>query len=121
MEMSQVPGVVQQVYQRVLSRDPDPQGMIWYGSRLSRDEMKVKDVVKDVGFSQEFTDRFVSGASPVDAVRTCYWRFLARDPDPEGQEAYERLGRVHGFHSVIASILDSQEYMQKFGTDRVPN
>ncbi len=121
MEMSQVPGVVQQVYQRVLSRDPDPQGMIWYGSRLSRDEMKVKDVVRDVGFSQEYMDRFVNNVSPQEAVRNAYWHFLARDPDPEGQEGYERISRVHGFRAVISGLLDSQEYNQKFGTDRVPN
>lgn len=121
MDMAQVPGVVQQVYQRVLARDPDPQGMIWYGSRLSRDEMNVKDVVKDVGFSQEYLDRFVNGVSPGDAVRNAYWHFLARDPDPTAQEAYERISQVQGFHSVIAGLLESQEYQQKFGTQRVPN
>jgi hypothetical protein len=121
MEIQQVPETMSQIYHRVLERDPDPQGLIWYGARLWRNEANVKDVVKDIGLSPEYTEKFISNKPTDEAVRTCYHHFLARDPDPEGLEGYQRVARVHGFKPVITGLLESEEYTQKFGTDKVPS
>lgn len=120
MEITQVPETVNQLYHRVLERDPDPQGLIWYGARLWRDEANIKDAVKEIGLSPEYMERFVSNKPTEEAVKNCYQHFLARDPDPEGLEGYQHVAHVHGFKPVITGLIESEEYTQKFGTDRVP-
>jgi hypothetical protein len=120
MEIHQVPESMTQAFHRVLERDPDPEGLIWYGARLWRNEVSVKDVIKEMGLSPEYTEKFISNKPTDEAVKNCYRHFLAREPDPEGLEGYQHVAHVQGFRPVITGLLESEEYLQKFGTDRVP-
>ena len=120
MDIHQVPETMTQAYHRVLERDPDPEGLIWYGARLWRDEARVKDVIKEMGLSPEYSEKFISNQPTDEAVKNCYRHFLAREPDPEGLEDYQHVAEVQGFQPVITGLIESEEYTQKFGTDRVP-
>jgi hypothetical protein len=120
MDIHQVPETVTRLYHRVLERDPDPQGLIWYGAQLWRDEAKVKDAVKEMGLSTEYQDRFISNKPTDEAIKLCFQHFLAREPDQEGLEDYRHIAYAHGFHPVITGLIESEEYSQKFGEDRVP-
>lgn len=121
MEIEQVPQTVNQIYQRVLGRESDPQGLLWYGSRLWHDEMSVKDVVKEIALSPEYMERFVSNRPTDEAVKISYEHFLAREPDATGLAGYQLVAQAQGFRPVITGLLECEEYQQKFGTDRVPS
>jgi hypothetical protein len=120
MDIHQVPQTLTQLYHRVLERDPDPEGLVYYGSRLWRNEANVKDAVKEMGLSSEYRERFVQNKPTDEAVTLCYQHFLAREPDPHGLEGYQRVAQAHGFPPVITGLIESEEYAQRFGTDRVP-
>lgn len=121
MEIAQVPQTVSHLYQQVLERDPDPQGMIWYGSQLWHNEMSVKEAVKEIGLSPEYAERFIYNRPADEAITLCYQHFLAREPDPTGLAGYQQVAQVHGFQPIITGLLESEEYRQKFGMDRVPS
>jgi hypothetical protein len=111
---------VTQIYQRVLERSVDTSGLITWGGVLSRGEESVRDVVRHLGHSQEYRDRFITPLSIADAVGATYQHFLARNADPGGLQTFERVAEVRGFDAVVDDLVGSQEYTNRFGDDNVP-
>lgn len=73
-----------------------------------------------MGLSPEYQERFVNYRPTDEAIKLCYQHFLAREPDLEGLEVYQHVAHVFGFQPVITGLIESEEYAQKFGTERVP-
>ena len=116
-----VPGVLEQLYKQVLERDVDPVGQIFFGCQLVRGELSVRDVVRDVGLSQEYTARFITPDTVQNAVQLCYQHFLARPADPGGLAAWEQVAQTQGWQAVIIGLVNSAEYTTRFGDDVVPH
>lgn len=120
-DLTVLPAVLDQLYQQVLERQVDPVGLIGWGCSLSRGEQSMRDVVRNIGHSQEYHDRFIAPLTIADAVRACYRHFLAREADSTGLQFWEGVATQQGFLSVIDGIVDSEEYTSKFGDDQVPH
>jgi hypothetical protein len=54
------------------------------------------------------------------AIRTLYRHLLGREADPEGLESAAAFAAANGLPAVIPQILNSPEYMQRFGENGVP-
>lgn len=120
--------LVHQMYKQIFNRKADRDGLNTYGSSLRRGEKNVRDIVKEIGCSDEFM-RILKSKSLADAVDTCYWRFLGRRADPGGRNYYiNELENNHRLNEnrpdyqwFVRSLVDSLEYGRKFGENRVPH
>lgn len=118
--LNEVPNLVSNIYRRVLERDWDPVGLIGWGSALDRGEMSVREVVRCCALSQEHMDRFIRPNSVAEAVKICYRHLLAREADPGGLQNWIRVFQQEGVDNVINGIINSKEYMDRFGEDGYP-
>lgn len=116
----EVPTLISNIYQRVLERDWDPVGLIFWGSQLDRGEMSVREVVRRVALSEEHMARFIKPHSVEEAVKICYRHLLAREADPGGLQNWVKVFQQEGVDNVIHGIVDSNEYMDRFGEDGYP-
>jgi len=116
--------VVSELYRHVLQRAPDAGAQHWE-QQLASGNMTVREVVRNLATSQEHQQRFGQTESgegtPYErAVARVYRHVLARQPDPQGQQAHARLAQQQGIDAVVNSLLNSQEYTQQFGNWGVP-
>jgi hypothetical protein len=116
--------VVAEIYRHTLERSPDPGAQRWEQELVSG-RMTVRDVVRAVAKSQEYMERFGRAESgegqPYErAVARLYRHVLARQPDAGGQADAARAAQQRGLAHVVDIFVDSPEYTQKFGDNRVP-
>ena len=114
-----------QLYQQVLDRLPDPQGKGLRIAQLEQGSHSVKDLVKALGTSNEYRDRFVSGYYERkdwhSIVTFMYQKFLARLPENETViKSHSKTIVSHSWETLARGIIDSNEYAQRFNTDIVP-
>ena len=116
--------VVNELYRHMLERQPDAGSAHWV-QQLESGRMTVREVVRAIASSPEYTQRFFfaeSGEStPYErSVGRLYRHLLGRQPDPEGERVFARLAQQSGPDAVIDRILNSNEYRQQFGDWGVP-
>lgn len=112
---------ITQVYRTVLERSPDAVGLGIYGGQLQRDEKTLQEIVREVGKSREYFDRFVSPFSPKEVVRFLYRHFLCRDPENEDIiNEHVRLFNSKGWQYNIDKLVGSEEYKERFGSHSPP-
>jgi hypothetical protein len=116
--------VVNELYRHMLERQADAASAHWV-QQLESGRMTVRDVVRSIAASPEYTERFFyaeSGEStPYErSVARFYRHLLGRQPDPEGQRVFARVAQQSGPEAVIDRILNSNEYRQQFGDWGVP-
>lgn len=116
--------VVSELYRHILERAPDPGAQQWE-QQLASGTMTVREVVRNLVTSQEhmrqFGQREAGEGTPYErAVGRMYRHLLARQPDSEGQQAHAQLAQQQGIAAVATSLINSQEYTQKFGDWDVP-
>jgi hypothetical protein len=105
--------VVSAVYRQVLRREPTEEELRQGSSYLSAER----------GRLLEFVARTATRAANnnEEAVRILYQRLLGRDPDPSGLRTYTEMANRDGIDAVARSIVNSREYGDRAGGDRVPN
>jgi Phycobilisome Linker polypeptide/Domain of unknown function (DUF4214) len=116
--------VVNELYRHMLERQPDAASAGWV-QQLERGRMTVRDVVRAIASSPEYTQRFIypeAGESvPYErSVARFYRHILGRQPDPEGLRDYARLAQQSGPQAVVDRLVASREYGQRFGAWGVP-
>ena len=116
--------VVNELYRHMLERQADAGSAHWV-QQLESGRMTVRDVVRAIATSPEYTQRFVyteSGENtPYErSVARLYRHLLGRQPDPDGQRVFARVAEQSGPEAVIDRILNSNEYRQQFGDWGVP-
>ena len=123
----EVPHLVNQIYQQVLERsvlngdgNSTDSGLMYYSDKLRRGEMSVRDVVRALGLSQEYAQRFIIPNTNANAVRFCYKHFLAREPEEKGLTYWTQQSMIGEWPVVIKGLVDSDEYTERFGDDVVP-
>jgi len=111
--------LVHQAYCRVLERPVDESGLIDYGNALKGDKT-VKQLIYELVTSQEHKDKFYDDDNLKNSVIKLYEHLLARDPDSSGLQSWRRVLRDQGYEAVVRGLIDSKEYNDKFGNDKVP-
>lgn len=116
--------VVNELYRHMLERQADAGSAHWV-QQLESGRMTVRDVVRSIATSPEYTQRFVYAESgeitPYErSVARLYRHILGRQPDPAGQRAFARMVEQSGPEAAIDRILVSREYNQQFGDWAVP-
>ena len=105
--------IVRRAYEDVLNREPDPEGMRTYRSRIIDDHWSEQDVRSDLRKSAERTGKSPAAAEMV--VRRAYQDILGRDPDPAGLAMYRNKLVKEGWceRDVRSDLKKSSEYRQK--------
>ena len=111
------------LYHNVLGRDIDDTSLVDHCNRLVQNQETMRDVVRDLAHSSEYTERFIAThPSPPDQITLAYKQFLGRDPDSEGLETYkQQMASGKKIDDVINDLIGSQEYSDKFGDNGVPH
>jgi hypothetical protein len=119
--------LVNQIYQQVLERsalnaigNSTDSGLMYYSDKLRRGEMSIRDVVRALGLSQEYAQRFIIPYTNADAVRFCYKHFLAREPEEKGLSYWTQQSMIGEWPVVIEGLVDSDEYTERFSNDAIP-
>jgi len=119
--------LVDQIYQQVLERsvlnadgNSTDSSFMYYSDKLRRGEMSIRDVVRALGLSQEYAQRFIIPNTNANAVRFCYKHFLAREAEEKGLTYWTQQSMIGGWPVVIKGLVDSDEYTERFGNDAVP-
>ncbi len=65
-------------------------------------------------------NRFIKPNTLEEGVKICYRHLLAREADPDGLKTWVRVFEQQGADDVINGLVDSKEYMERFGEDGYP-
>ncbi len=109
--------VIEQVYRQVLERSADPGASVWV-HHLSR-RTTVREIVRGIAKSPEHLQRFGS-QSRDNMIVDVYRHLLNRGPDPEGMKNAGIFVSTRGSASLIDRLVDSPEYLERFGDWTVP-
>jgi hypothetical protein len=119
--------MMNQIYKQVLERsilnadgNSTDSYLIFYSEKLRCGEMSVRDVVRALGLSQEYAQRFIIPNTNANAVRFCYKHFLAREPEEKGLTYWTQQSMNGDWSVVIKGLVDSDEYTERFGNDTDP-
>jgi len=117
--------VVERIYQRLLKRPADKDGMIIYKRKITDHRWSVRQVFEQVAGSDEYFDRFVSKTSGNlnDFIELIVTDFLARKRKPNEQAlggAQANIARSQ-WRSVAETLTRSEEYRTRFGDQRIPD
>jgi Ca2+-binding EF-hand superfamily protein len=119
---SDADSTVDAVYRSLLERPAGGEGNA-RAEQLRSGQTTVREIVREVAKSPEHRQRFLmtpNDSARANAVTTLYRHLLARDPDPAGLNGHVQALARSDIGEVIDSMIDSQEYLQKFGQDTVP-
>ena len=116
--------VVAEVYRQMLERRADLGAQTWV-RQVANGQLNVKELVRRVAKSQEYTQRFgrtnPAEAEPFEgAVAQLYRHVLGRQPDARGLRSWIRIAQQRGLTAVVDGMIDSAEYNSNFGEVGVP-
>jgi hypothetical protein len=116
--------VVDELYRHMLERGAD-NGSQGHVDQLQNGQVTVRELVRQIAKSPEHNQRFVKMENGEDtpylrSVNTLYRHILGRQPDAAGARGHAQTVQRQGINSVIDTIVDSQEYSQRYGDWGVP-
>jgi TorA maturation chaperone TorD len=105
--------IIRRAYEDILHREPDPEGLRLYRSRMIDDNWTERDVREALRKSPEQAGRAQESADKV--IRRAYQDVLGREPDYNGLVSYRNKVLDHGWteHDVEEALRGSPEYRQK--------
>jgi len=90
-------------------------------SQFKRDELTVREFVRQVAKSDLYRSRFFDSCARYRAIELNFRHLLGRPPlDLEEMRSKSTILDTQGFEAEIDSYLDSDEYQNTFGDDIVP-
>ena len=106
-----------QVYFHAMSSDRDP----FLESQFRNGSITVRDFIRGLLLSERFRNGYVSCNNNYRIVEQVVGRVLGRNSlDQSEKLMYSVLIAEKGFEHFVDLVLNSDEYMQRFGYDRVP-
>ncbi len=75
--------VVRHVYMKVLERPADDSGLVTFAGKISGGGWCLRQIVRSLGTSSEYADKFINNQTPRQAVVLMYRHFLLREPENE--------------------------------------
>ena len=107
-------------YQKVLEREPDDGGLKDKAKKVYLGKISVKDLIKELGLSDEYERRFIKFKEPIEIVERMYLHFLGRKPENNTvvEEKVRELSQI-GWQELVKVFIESDEYVKNFGDDKV--
>ncbi|HYT40822.1 MAG TPA: phycobilisome rod-core linker polypeptide, partial [Methylomirabilota bacterium] len=118
--LNEVSGIIEQLFEQILQQRVDAKSLITYGALLCRGEMSVRSMVKILGLSRKFKERFINLEKADETIELLYATFLGRGVDANRKLLHKQEMQVRGSNIVIADLIDSEEYQRNFGEDTLP-
>lgn len=102
--------IVKEIYKRVLERNADDGGLVLFAGKISGGGWCVQQVVRAVGVSPEYADRFIKNQTPRQAVVLMYRHFLLREPESE-QVINHHVNELNGkgWQAKVLDFVNSPE------------
>lgn len=113
-DLNAVPGLVEHLFARILHQRVDPKLLITYGALLCRGEMSIRDIVKILGLSGKYKERFINLKRADKTIELLYATFLRQKSDPNKKLFHAKELLTRGSNVVIADLIDSEEYETLF-------
>jgi hypothetical protein len=99
---------LQQKFNDLIERDPDPSGLSYWGARISDGRLTYENLVVNLTISNEVWNK--AGATPAGYTDWVYEHVLGRSPDPSGKAYWEaRLASGTSRDRFVRSFLRSGE------------
>ena len=108
--------IVKEVYKKVLERNADDSGLVTFAGKVSGGGWCVQQVVRAIGVSPEYADRFIKNQTPRQAVVLMYRHFLLREPENEAvitHHVNELNGK--GWQAKVLDFVNSPEAQKRWG------
>jgi hypothetical protein len=113
--------IVRAAYRQVLKREVEAAGLHVYASVLTSGAISVGDLVRQLLHSDEWKGRFIEGRSRPQIVAALYDCALARAPDRAAWNQFVAGGASTDWEAAMDQLVNSPEYRDRFGTDKVPS
>ena len=109
------------IYGICLLRNSDEAGFNHMVNVLTNGEASVRDLVIATCQSDEFREKFLMNQSPNEMAREFYARFIGiSSPSAEDIKKYAIKILEQDWRDFISELFDSDEYMKKYGEDKLP-
>ena len=108
--------IVKGIYQKVLEREADDGGLVLFSGKISGGGWCVQEVVRAIGVSPEYADRFIKNQTPRQAVVLMYRHFLLRQPESQpviDHHVNELNGK--GWQAKVLDFVNSPEAQKTWG------
>ncbi|MEB3194811.1 MAG: phycobilisome rod-core linker polypeptide [Cyanobacteriota bacterium] len=115
--------ILRAVYQQVLGHQyvMESQRLQGVESLFRNGHLNVRELVRAVATSDLYRTRFFDTCNPYRFIELNHKHLLGRAPhSKEEMLAHFTILQEQGFTAEIDSYIDSPEYQERFGTDRVP-
>jgi phycobilisome core-membrane linker protein len=112
-------------YRQVFERDLDPYVVqtqfTALESKLSNEEITVKEFIEGLGCSELYIKEFYAPYPNTKVIELGTKHFLGRAPLNQREiQKYNRILATQGIRAFIGAMVNSMEYLQVFGEDTVP-
>ena len=120
-----VKNVIKAAYRQVFERDIEPYVVqtqfAVLESRLSNDEINVKEFIEGLGCSDLYIKEFYTPYPNTKAIELGTKHILGRAPLNQREiQKYNQILASKGIRAFIGAMVNSMEYVQVFGEDTVP-
>lgn len=120
-----VKNVIRAAYRQIFERDLEPYivqaEFTALESKLSNEEISVKEFIEQLGCSDLYIKEFYAPYPNTKVIELGTKHFLGRAPLTQKEiQKYNQILATQGIRAFIGAMVDSMEYLQLFGEDTVP-
>jgi phycobilisome core-membrane linker protein len=117
--------LIRAAYRQVFERDIEPyiisNKFSALESRLSNNEINVKEFIEGLGCSDLYIKEFYAPYPNTKVIELGTKHFLGRAPENQKEiQKYNKILAAEGIRGFIGAMVNSMEYAQVFGEDTVP-
>jgi phycobilisome core-membrane linker protein len=117
--------LIRAAYRQIFERDVEPyivkNEFTALESRLSNNEINVKEFVEGLGVSELYIKEFYTPYPNTKVIELGTKHFLGRAPESQKEiQTYNKILAAEGIRGFIGALVNSMEYAQVFGEDTVP-
>lgn len=125
IDKSAVKTLIRAAYRQVFERDIEPyvvnNQFSKLESKLSNNEINVKEFVEGLGISELYIKEFYAPYPNTKVIELGTKHFLGRAPENQKEiQKYNKILASEGIRGFIGAMVNSMEYSQVFGEDTVP-
>ncbi|MGC1394741.1 MAG: phycobilisome rod-core linker polypeptide, partial [Coleofasciculaceae cyanobacterium] len=117
--------LIRAAYRQVFERDIEPyivnNQFSKLESKLSNDEINVKEFIEGLGISELYIKEFYAPYPNTKVIELGTKHFLGRAPENQKEiQKYNKILAAEGIRGFVSAMVNCMEYSQVFGEDTVP-
>jgi phycobilisome core-membrane linker protein len=125
IDKSAVKTLIRAAYRQVFERDIEPyvvnNQFSKLESKLSNDEINVKEFIEGLGTSELYIKEFYAPYPNTKVIELGTKHFLGRAPENQKEiQKYNKILAAEGIRGFVSAMVNCMEYSQVFGEDTVP-